>query len=130
MTASPLWVYVCAPAACSWRVLAPPASTACLARAGPAPPPARASCPPNLGAPPGCLETLLQVQKVMTQPINLIFRFLQNKSRIVVWLFDQVHCRIEGRIIVRALQGAAHAPLAARPHRTGACALPRCCSRL
>eukprot|EP00937_MAST-01D_sp_MAST-1D-sp2_P000602 g602.t1 len=40
-----------------------------------------------------------KVQKVMTQPINLIFRFLQNKSRIQVWLYEQVNVRIEGRII-------------------------------
>ena len=32
----------------------------------------------------------LQVQKIMTQPINLIFRFLQSKQRIQIWLFDQV----------------------------------------
>jgi len=30
---------------------------------------------------------------------NLIFRFLQNKSRIQVWLFDQTEVRIEGKII-------------------------------
>eukprot|EP00288_Rhodomonas_lens_P015558 CAMPEP_0177713482 /NCGR_PEP_ID=MMETSP0484_2-20121128/12965_1 /TAXON_ID=354590 /ORGANISM="Rhodomonas lens, Strain RHODO" /LENGTH=81 /DNA_ID=CAMNT_0019225379 /DNA_START=240 /DNA_END=485 /DNA_ORIENTATION=- len=35
----------------------------------------------------------------MTQPINLIFRFLQNKSRIQVWLFEQTDLRIEGQII-------------------------------
>ena len=40
-----------------------------------------------------------KVQKGMTQPINLIFRFLQNKSRIQVWLYEQVNTRIEGRII-------------------------------
>ncbi|KAJ1615692.1 hypothetical protein T492DRAFT_1111758 [Pavlovales sp. CCMP2436] len=40
-----------------------------------------------------------RVQKVMTQPINLIFRFLQNKTRIQVWLFEQTDLRIEGRII-------------------------------
>jgi len=38
------------------------------------------------------------MQKVMTQPINLIFRYLQNKSRIQIWLFEQSD-RIEGRII-------------------------------
>ncbi|KAG8461069.1 hypothetical protein KFE25_003638 [Diacronema lutheri] len=40
-----------------------------------------------------------RVQKVMTQPINLIFRFLQNKTRIQVWLYEQTDLRIEGRII-------------------------------
>mmetsp|Transcript_2045 Transcript_2045/g.2361 ORF Transcript_2045/g.2361 Transcript_2045/m.2361 type:complete len:88 (-) Transcript_2045:682-945(-) len=40
-----------------------------------------------------------RVQKVMTQPINLIFRFLQNKVRIQVWLYEQSNLRIEGRIV-------------------------------
>jgi small nuclear ribonucleoprotein E len=40
-----------------------------------------------------------KVQKVMVQPINLIFRFLQNKSTVSIWLYDQHHARIEGRII-------------------------------
>jgi len=35
----------------------------------------------------------------MTQPINLIFRFLQNKSRIQVWLYEQTEMRVEGRIV-------------------------------
>jgi len=30
---------------------------------------------------------------------NLIFRFLQNKTRIQVWLYEQTDLRIEGRII-------------------------------
>jgi small nuclear ribonucleoprotein E len=33
------------------------------------------------------------------QPINLIFRFLQSKQRILVWLYEQPDTRIEGRII-------------------------------
>ncbi|KAI5397826.1 hypothetical protein KIW84_063589, partial [Lathyrus oleraceus] len=40
-----------------------------------------------------------KVQRVMTQPINLIFRFLQSKVRIQIWLFEQKDLRIEGRII-------------------------------
>merc|ERR1712110_599736 len=39
-----------------------------------------------------------KVQKVMTWAINLIFRFLQNKSRIQVWLYENVNLRIEGVI--------------------------------
>eukprot|EP00290_Baffinella_frigidus_P010492 CAMPEP_0180146082 /NCGR_PEP_ID=MMETSP0986-20121125/18204_1 /TAXON_ID=697907 /ORGANISM="non described non described, Strain CCMP2293" /LENGTH=82 /DNA_ID=CAMNT_0022090883 /DNA_START=176 /DNA_END=424 /DNA_ORIENTATION=- len=35
----------------------------------------------------------------MTQPINLIFRFLQNKSRIEIWLFEQKDMQIEGQIV-------------------------------
>ena len=41
-----------------------------------------------------------KVQKVMVQPINLIFRYLQNRSHIQVWLYEQVNMRIEGCIIV------------------------------
>ncbi|KAM7517596.1 hypothetical protein LguiB_016558 [Lonicera macranthoides] len=40
-----------------------------------------------------------KVQRIMTQPINLIFRFLQSKARIQIWLFEQKDLRIEGRII-------------------------------
>lgn len=40
-----------------------------------------------------------KVQKVMVQPINLIFRYLQNRARIQVWLYENVHLRIEGHII-------------------------------
>lgn len=35
----------------------------------------------------------------MVQPINLIFRFLQNRARVQVWLNDNVNLRIEGHII-------------------------------
>ncbi|CAM2719776.1 unnamed protein product [Rotaria socialis] len=35
----------------------------------------------------------------MVQPINLIFRYLQNRSRIQVWLYEQTTTRIEGYII-------------------------------
>ncbi|XP_020584518.1 small nuclear ribonucleoprotein E-like [Phalaenopsis equestris] len=41
-----------------------------------------------------------KVQRIMTQPINLIFRFLQSKARIQIWLFEQKDLRIEGRIIL------------------------------
>ncbi|ORY94203.1 hypothetical protein BCR43DRAFT_461695 [Syncephalastrum racemosum] len=40
-----------------------------------------------------------KVQKIMVQPINLIFRYLQNKARVQIWLFDKTDMRIEGRII-------------------------------
>ena len=38
-------------------------------------------------------------QKVMVQPISLIFRYLQNRSRIQVWLYEPVNMPIEGCII-------------------------------
>lgn len=40
-----------------------------------------------------------KVQKVMVQPINLIFRYLQNRSRVQVWLYENVSLRIEGHIV-------------------------------
>lgn len=40
-----------------------------------------------------------KVQKVMVQPINLIFRYLQNRSKIQVWLSENVKLRIEGVLI-------------------------------
>lgn len=33
---------------------------------------------------------------------NLIFRFLQSKQRICIWLYENTALRIEGRIIVRS----------------------------
>ncbi|RIB12552.1 hypothetical protein C2G38_2019696 [Gigaspora rosea] len=40
-----------------------------------------------------------KVQKIMVQPINLIFKYLQNKTRVQIWLYEQVDLRIEGQII-------------------------------
>ncbi|XP_054286968.1 probable small nuclear ribonucleoprotein E [Macrosteles quadrilineatus] len=40
-----------------------------------------------------------KVQKVMVQPINLIFRFLQNRSRVEVWLYENARMKIEGHIV-------------------------------
>ncbi|XP_032259883.1 small nuclear ribonucleoprotein E-like [Phoca vitulina] len=40
-----------------------------------------------------------KAQKVMAQPINRIFRYLQNRSRIEVWLYEQVNMQIEGCVI-------------------------------
>ncbi|KAI9276039.1 hypothetical protein BY458DRAFT_506876 [Sporodiniella umbellata] len=40
-----------------------------------------------------------KVQKIMVQPINLIFRYLQNKSKVQIWLYEKTDLRIEGQII-------------------------------
>lgn len=40
-----------------------------------------------------------KVQKVMVQPINIIFRYLQNRSRIQIWLNENTKLRIEGTLI-------------------------------
>ena len=35
--------------------------------------------------------------------INLIFRFLQSRQKVQIWLYEQNDLRIEGRIIVSLL---------------------------
>lgn len=40
-----------------------------------------------------------KLQKVMVQPINLIFRYLQNRSRVQIWLYENVNLRLEGHIV-------------------------------
>jgi len=34
----------------------------------------------------------------MVQPINIIFKYLQNQTRVSLWLFDNVDFQIEGKI--------------------------------
>lgn len=36
---------------------------------------------------------------MMTQPINIIFRLLQHKQRVQLWLYDHTDLRMEGRIV-------------------------------
>jgi len=36
---------------------------------------------------------------MMTQPINVIFRFFQSKARVQIWLYEQNDMRIEGVIM-------------------------------
>ncbi len=40
-----------------------------------------------------------RLQKIMTLPINLIFRYLQSGARVVIWLYDRSDLRIEGKIL-------------------------------
>eukprot|EP00450_Noctiluca_scintillans_P022951 CAMPEP_0194523878 /NCGR_PEP_ID=MMETSP0253-20130528/58898_1 /TAXON_ID=2966 /ORGANISM="Noctiluca scintillans" /LENGTH=90 /DNA_ID=CAMNT_0039368455 /DNA_START=92 /DNA_END=364 /DNA_ORIENTATION=- len=40
-----------------------------------------------------------KLQKIMTLPINQIFRYLQQRSRVQIWLRDFDDLRIEGRIL-------------------------------
>ena len=40
-----------------------------------------------------------KVQKGMVQPINLIFRYLQNRTLVSVWLYENVNTRIQGHIV-------------------------------
>lgn len=41
--------------------------------------------------------------KVSVQPINVIFRHLQQQTRVSLWLYDNVDFLIEGKIIVGIL---------------------------
>lgn len=34
-----------------------------------------------------------KVKKVMTQPISVIFRMLQGKQRLQIWLYEQTNTR-------------------------------------
>eukprot|EP00004_Rigifila_ramosa_P008927 TRINITY_DN2039_c0_g1_i2.p1 TRINITY_DN2039_c0_g1~~TRINITY_DN2039_c0_g1_i2.p1 ORF type:complete len:106 (+),score=33.83 TRINITY_DN2039_c0_g1_i2:45-320(+) len=45
------------------------------------------------------MSNKVRVQHVMTQPINVIFKHLQTKQRIQIWLYEQSDIRIEGVII-------------------------------
>ncbi|KAK9785253.1 hypothetical protein WJX73_001181 [Symbiochloris irregularis] len=40
-----------------------------------------------------------KAKRIMTQPINLIFRFLQSRQKIQIWLYHQTDLKLEGRII-------------------------------
>ncbi|KAG0229073.1 hypothetical protein BGW42_001794 [Actinomortierella wolfii] len=40
-----------------------------------------------------------KVARIMVQPINLIFRYLQQRSTVQIWLYEQNDTRIEGQII-------------------------------
>ena len=40
-----------------------------------------------------------KVQKIMIQPISLIFRHLQDKNTVQIWLYEQVNTRFEGQIV-------------------------------
>ncbi|KAI6660102.1 Small nuclear ribonucleoprotein E [Oopsacas minuta] len=40
-----------------------------------------------------------KLQKTLVQPINVIFRFLQTKQPVQVWLYGQMSMRIEGIIV-------------------------------
>jgi len=40
-----------------------------------------------------------KVSKVMTQPINVIFKYLQSKARVQIWLYEQTDLRLEGVIV-------------------------------
>lgn len=35
----------------------------------------------------------------MIQPINLVFSFLQKRSTVEIWLFEQIDTKIEGQIL-------------------------------
>mmetsp|Transcript_40363 Transcript_40363/g.49173 ORF Transcript_40363/g.49173 Transcript_40363/m.49173 type:complete len:97 (-) Transcript_40363:271-561(-) len=40
-----------------------------------------------------------KVKKVMTLPINVIFKYLQHKTRVLIWLYEDTRTKLEGQII-------------------------------
>ena len=68
--------------------------------------------PPHTGVRYVLLFSLLDASLILTDALNggcalqnLIFRFLQSRQKVQIWLFEQTDLRIEGRIIVRLLLG-------------------------
>ncbi|ORY31782.1 putative small nuclear ribonucleo protein E [Naematelia encephala] len=37
-------------------------------------------------------------RKVMVQPINILFSYLQKRQRVLIWLYDNTEFRMEGYI--------------------------------
>lgn len=62
-------------------------------------------------------------QRVMVQPINVIFKYLQQKTRVSLWLYDNTDMRIEGCIIVSRMSEAVRW----EEHRGCCAAHLRCC---
>lgn len=38
-------------------------------------------------------------KRVLTQPINLVYKFLQEKKRVQIWLYEKKSERMEGVIV-------------------------------
>ena len=69
-------------------------------------------------------------QRVMVQPINVIFKYLQQKTRVSLWLYDNTDMRIEGCIIVSRTPGQREGGAcgtSTQRHGCVAAAYPRCC---
>ena len=89
-----------AAAVASEQIGAPASSPACSA-----------PCCPGLPALPSrnaARHTDFPAASVATQ--NLIFRYLQSKVEVEIWLFEQTDMRIRGRIIVSGGDAACSAP--------------------
>lgn len=50
-------------------------------------------------------------QRVMVQPINVIFKYMQQQTKVSLWLYDIVDYRLEGRILVRCHERIACMPI-------------------
>ena len=44
-----------------------------------------------------------KLQKTMTKPVHIIFRYYQKQVRVQIWLYQQPNIRMEGRILVPPL---------------------------
>ena len=43
--------------------------------------------------------SVARVQKVLVQPVNVIFRYMQDKTRVSIWLYENKTVRLEGVIV-------------------------------
>ncbi len=67
-------------------------------------------------------HSTLTTHNAHTRAQNLIFRFLQNKTRVQIWLFENTELRMEGAIVVRL--PLSPAPLSARAYGSSPAAYP------
>merc|ERR1712226_979436 len=42
--------------------------------------------------------TMSEVRKALVQPVNVMFRYLQTKEKVELWLFNDKHVRLHGVI--------------------------------
>ncbi len=43
----------------------------------------------------------IRLQRQQAQPIHALFKFLQTKTRVEVWMYENTTTRLEGTILVR-----------------------------
>ena len=55
--------------------------------------------------------------KVLLPPINFIFKLLQQRSTVSIWLYEQLAIRIEGKIRVSYSETSSQAKLLIYGHR-------------
>ena len=62
---------------------------------------------------------MLLAARAHTQPINILFTFLQKHTKVVIWLYDNTEIRLEGYIIVRWVEAVGRRPWSWRADAQG-----------